>query len=156
MNVQTAMNGARMAAEVHGRLSLVPGFREFAGNVAILANYASTSGWEDSSGKKTEPGAKPIGMAQWGAAIVTAGMIAEQVPQAGMPTPGADPLGFVWLTWEFKNGARLELELHADLLAQRYEWTNVRDGMPARHSSNELREVVEALRSVMVGASSPS
>ena len=40
MNVQTAMNGARMAAEVHGRLSLVPGFREFAGNVAILANLA--------------------------------------------------------------------------------------------------------------------
>ena len=53
---------------LHRLAKLLP--EEIVLDPAILANYASTSGWEDSSGKKTEPGAKPIGMAQWGAAIV--------------------------------------------------------------------------------------
>ncbi len=128
-----------------------PGWREFMDEVAPLVNYASTPGWEDNDAKKTVPGAAPIAMAQWGSAILVAAIVTDAVHAAPWPIPGVDPKGFIWLTWRFQNGAELALELHANLLSQTYSWTNMRDGMPSKHVSSNLHDVIDALRSVMVG-----
>lgn len=141
-------------AALHDRMAARPGWHDFMSDVAPLASYASTPGWEDNDAKKTVAGAKPIGIAQWGSAILTAAMVTDAVRGAAWPVPGVDPGGFIWLTWRFDNGAELALELHANLLAQTYKWTSLRDGMPAVHTSNSARDVIEALRSVMVGVSS--
>ena len=148
-------NPARVAGDLLGRLQLIPGWRAFTQNVAPLSALASTPGWEDSDGRKTQPGAKAIGLAQWGSAMTVAAVVTDAVRGAPWPDPGIDPSGFLWLTWRIGDSAELALELHADMNRQTYKWTSMRDGTPRSHSSESLGDVVEALRAVMVGASAP-
>jgi hypothetical protein len=134
------------------RLHQVAGFEDFVASIGPLAMLASTPGWEDADANKTTPGAKPIGLAQWGAAIAAAGLMVEAESRAGWPIPGIDPAGFIWLTWRIADNAELALELHADILAQTYKWTAMRDGIRVPYKSYDPREVIASLRSVLVGA----
>jgi hypothetical protein len=140
-------NPAHLPREFYGWCQTLPGWADFVNEVSVLAQVASTPGWEDDDTHKTQPGAKPIGLAQWGSAIAVAAIATHGADAVALPKPGIDPAGFVWLTWSGAGG-ELALELHANLLHQSYTWTIVRDGMPMPHESRELRDVIEAVRSV--------
>ena len=140
-------NPARIAGELLGQFESIPGWTEFQSECAIFASLSSSPGWEDSSSppKKTCPGATAIGLAQWGAAIATAGLITSVVPEAGWPSPGIEPEGFIWLNWR-KGASEFSLELHANLLHQSYKWTRIIDGTPREHKATQMADVVEALK----------
>lgn len=139
-----------MTPQLLSRLSSLDGWPEFMRQVGPLAQYASTPGWEDDDCRKTVPSAKPIGMAQWGAAMLVAGLVTESVQGAQFPVPGVDPEGFIWLTWRMSDSCEMALELKSGLnIRQTYSWTLMRDGMPRRFDSCDLAEVIRALRSVI-------
>lgn len=149
-------NPARMAEELHKRCQAIPGWQAFALACAKLQHWTSTPGWEDNGTdatppKQTQPNAKPIGLAQWGMALATAGMIAESVAKAGLPDPGVDPLGFIWLYWNIGD-CQFALELHDGMLSQSYKWRRVIDGLPREHMASSLGDVIEALRTFVESA----
>lgn len=137
-------NPARLAAGLLDQMASVPGWREFQTECAALAALAGQPGWEDSNAVQTHPGAKPIGLAQWGAAMSTAGLVSHAAG-CPYPSPGIDPTGFIWLNWRAGAG-EFSLELHASLLNQSYKWRRIVDGMPREHASPRLEDVVEAVR----------
>jgi len=150
-------NPARLADDMLHQFEAIPGFGDFLRDVSVLSSISGSPGWEDSSDppKKTSPGAKPIGTAQWGAAIATAGMITDAllspVPVRGIdtskpwPVPGIDEAGFIWLNWRVGD-AEFSLELHANLLHQSYRWRRVLDGVPRDHEAVNLSDVLGAPR----------
>jgi hypothetical protein len=138
-------NPARIAADILAKFDTIPGWPEFQLACSVLAQLASTPGWEDAETKKTHPGAHAIGLAQWGAAIATAGTLADAVHAARWPDPGIDPTGFIWLNWR-AGDSEFSLELHANILHQAYKWRRIVDGMPREHESRDLCDVVQALR----------
>lgn len=91
--------------------------------------------------------ARPIGQRQWNDAWKCAALIDRAVSHLPKPIPGADPEGFVWLTYE-TGGRRLALELHASLLEAPFRWTTIRDGMPMTFSSHNAKDVIESIRAV--------
>jgi hypothetical protein len=70
------------------------------------------------------------------------------MPGLAKPTPGADPTGFMWLTWR-AGEVELALEIHPGLLVSRmYLWRHRRDGQaPPAHQRGRkvlyLRSEVE-------------
>lgn len=142
---QAVANPARIAATMLGAYEAIPGWPDFQQQCGALAQLAATPGWEDNDAKKTHPGAAPIGMAQWGAAIATAGTLAQAIEGALWPAPGVDPAGFIWLNWR-RGDAEFSLELHASLLHQSYKWRRIVDGAPREHDSPDLGNVIEALK----------
>jgi hypothetical protein len=145
-------NPARMAAEQLARFSLLPGWQDFAHACAQLQGFTNTPGWEDNSSppRKTVPNAKPIDLAQWGAAMATAGIIASN-GDIELPKPGVDPLGFLWLYWD-TGTTQFALELHSGMLQQTYKWRRVVDGQPREHAATSLDEVILAIRAFAVEA----
>lgn len=154
MNTSIA-NPAKIADEVYGRFARIPGFDRFMHSVSLLSALASTPGWEDPSGNKTQPGAKPIGLKQWGDAQMIAGLITEAVAGAPWPEPAIDTedCGLILLQWQASANAQLDLVLRSSLVHKAYEWTQMRDGFRSEpHRSNDPREVIASLRSVVLGA----
>lgn len=145
-------NLRRLAETSLESIARFPGWDAFLANVGACAQYTSTPGWEDQDTRRTVPGAKPIGMAQWHSAIEAAIEIVEAVPNAGWPEPGACQNGDIWLRWVVSDNAELRLELSANLLAETYSWTSMRDGNLSQHTSSEPRDIIEAMRAVLVGA----
>jgi hypothetical protein len=106
--------------------------------MAMLMGATSTAKWDDAS-------AKAIGQAQWDGVWKLAIEIDNHVRSLPVPTPGADPLGFIWLTYA-AGERKFELELHADLTRKPYRWTITKDGMKSSHQSDKKHELLEALR----------
>lgn len=105
-----------------------------------LAQVTSSPKWDNEN-------AKAIGVQQW-VEVWALAQIIHRTVDLPKPTPGADPKGFMWLTWE-KDGRKFALEIHPGLLVRHmYEWTTTDMGIPTRHKSVSLRGVVEGLRSL--------
>jgi hypothetical protein len=120
-----------------------------AADMRTLASATASIGWDRDPSEliadPTDLGAKPIPKDAWQRAFVVALAMSKIANIA--PVPGADPEGFVWLTWT--RGSRgLALELRPG----KYKWTQ-RDGAGKRTvESDSLDDVGQALRSV-IGAS---
>lgn len=83
-----------------------------------------------------------VATGQWIKALTVAVCIMKAVPWVDMPVPGADPRGWVWLT--FSNGARegLALEIRPDS----YRWVQNALGDKKYYQSESLNAVVEGMR----------
>jgi hypothetical protein len=90
-------------------------------------------------------GAKPIPRAEWNRALVVAILVAQQFPHLDRPTPGADPAGFVWLTWR-RGSDRFALQCHAT--GPRYAWEQATSSSRRTFTSQRLEDVFEGLRAV--------
>jgi hypothetical protein len=148
-------NPARIVDELYRRFAAIDGFRRFMDSVSVLSSLASTPGWHDANGHPTQPGAKPIGLAQWGDAQIIAGLITEAVRGAPWPEPGVDTddAGYILLQWKIADNAQLDLEFRHGMQHKKYTWTTIREGMKSdRYASDDPTAVIASLRSVMVGA----
>jgi hypothetical protein len=119
-------------------------------DIRELASVTGALGWdkgaEDLVSDPTDLGAKPIPMNEWLKAFFVAKEICEQNPGLDVPAPGADPEGFVWLTWTQGGSRGLALELRKG----KYKWTQ-RDGDGKRTiESDSLNDVAESARTVFV------
>jgi hypothetical protein len=90
-----------------------------------LAGVTAEPKWDTFN---TVPTGKPLGLQQWKDAFALALHLDEAVPGIVAPVPGADPEGFIWLTWRTKDDRALALELRADLTKSAYRWTMTVDG----------------------------
>lgn len=77
-------------------------------------------------------------------ALTTAIIVAKENPILGLPVPGVDPQGFVWLTWRMGEGRGLALELRAD----KYRWTQNNLGDKRTFESTDLVDLMAAFRAV--------
>jgi hypothetical protein len=113
---------------------------------AGLAGITSRALWDEFS---VIPSAKAIGQAQWVGAMGFAREIDALVPGLPAPVPGADPDGFIWLTWHAHDGREFALELHASLVEAPYRWTVTRDGMKRKGDTGPLPDREDAMRAVV-------
>ena len=124
----------------------VSAFKRQVAEAAILSNDPD---WEvetsDGAKVKLQPGAKPVGRAQWDDAKRLAAQIYTAAPHIGFPGPGADPDGSVTLTWDNGRSA-FQLRINASHIGDRVSWFVIRDGVRAEHSANHIRNVIESLR----------
>lgn len=147
----------------------IPGWSAFVLDTAARVQLTSTPGWENGSERPietedgpvamphyTRPGAKAIGLAQWGVAISTAGLISLAVPGVSAPYADANPDGSIVLTWAFSDSEGLSLTLRANLLQQNYEWTQMIDGAPRSFTDNDPGEVIASLKAVVKSAKAKS
>ncbi len=117
-------------------------------DVDQLASVTGALGW-DRSGEElivnpSDLGAKPIPRDQWARAVVVAGMIAEKLPYLDPPVPGADPEGFVWLTWTQGDKRGLALEIRRN----QYKWTQRSSESKRTIVSDSLDDVLASARTV--------
>lgn len=85
--------------------------------------------------------AKPIPPVRWGKAFQLARDMDDTLPNLPQPVFGADPLGFVWLTWE-RGERRFALGLKSNAFAWEQHTPEVR----RLGESQTLGDVVDALR----------
>lgn len=94
--------------------------------------------------------AKPIPKDVWNRAfVITLGLHRDLPSHVPLPIPGADPEGFVWLTWKSPDERRgLALELRDGL----FKWTHSAPHLEKKTiQSDSLNDVTEALRTVFEG-----
>lgn len=77
-------------------------------------------------------------------ALTVAIILAKENPRLDMPTPGADPDGFLWLTYVDGESRGLALELRPG----KYRWTQSNLGDKRTFESDSLDDVAEAMRAV--------
>jgi hypothetical protein len=123
-------------------------FEQLKADIGEMSLATASLGWDQSAealvADPTNLGAKPIPKAEWMRAFVIAVGLSRVAPYLDPPVPGADPEGFVWLTWTQDDCRGLALELHRGF----YKWTQ-RDGEQKRtHQSESLDDVGEAIQSV--------
>lgn len=120
-----------------------------AADIANLASVTGGFGWDRGPDSlfadPKDLGAKPIPKNDWLRAMDVAVMLGRANAYLPRPTPGADPEGFVWLTWSLA-GRKFALELRKDAFvwSREDELGNVR-----RHTSSRLEDVGEALRTAI-------
>lgn len=121
--------------------------RALAIEMGKLAEVTGCVGWDKDPDEiisnPTDLGAKPIPRNVWLRAFLVANPLAKLLPSLDAPIPGADPDGFVWLTWE-RGSLRFALEVRAN----KYVWTRTNEMGPARFESARLEDVAEALRAL--------
>ena len=106
-----------------------------------LAQITSSPKWDGAN-------AKAIGVQQWIEIYTLAQILDRQVAGLPKPIPGADPDGFMWLTWR-TDEREFALEVRPGLLVRNtYAWTATQMGIPRRHQAAQLRSVVEGIRAV--------
>lgn len=116
-----------------------------AADIANLAKVTGGFGWDRGEdalfANPSDLGAKPIPKNEWLEAMRVAIDLTRAAPHAGKPTPGADPEGFVWLTWE-KSGTRFAL----GITKGGYKWER-RDGLGIRSEvSPTIADAAAAMR----------
>lgn len=115
----------------------------FVQQVNVLASIMSEPQWGDMN----VPDAKSIGIAQWRSAIAVAGLVSKECEDAGWPVPGADPDGFIWLTWSNTLQTRqVQLAIHDGAHRMPYVWSQLRHGTKTEHESRSVRDLLESLR----------
>lgn len=135
-----------------GRRVIPPWLDALHREMGQLADTTSRLGWdrdEDAldGAKPSVTGAKPIGVRLWSEALMLAVAVALEFPDLPHVTPGADPSGHIWLTWESGAGTRLALKLEQGLLVRySYVWETTLWGVKSHHRSARVRDVFEALR----------
>ena len=112
------------------------------------ADMASMPKWDehvDENGKTIPGTALPIGAAAWNEAIALAAIVDRTV--RGLPPPelGADPLGFVWLTWE-AGTHRYALAIRRSLIGARFSWTIRNELGEVTYDGSTVRALCESLR----------
>ena len=122
-------------------LRVAPLARELAQLSTITRQHA----WADD-----DQSCKVIGLSEYVRALTVAIILAKENPRLEMPIPGADPLGFLWLTYLDGDARGMALELHPD---GRYKWTQSNLGDKRSFESNSLNDVAEAMRAVFPQAS---
>lgn len=107
------------------------------------AMYLKTKhvGWPREDGAHEVQDAEPISKEAWLECLATALIIAKEIPGLPLPVPGADPLGFCWLTYE--RGAR---RVAVEMRAPRFVWTITKDGFDSVHEHTTAKELGEALK----------
>ncbi|HEY2516964.1 MAG TPA: hypothetical protein VGI39_39100 [Polyangiaceae bacterium] len=80
--------------------------------ICITAQVGWNKTGEELSRDPTDVGAKPIAKDDWQDAFKVAMKVAWAAPWMPRPTPGADPEGFVWFTYELGDTRRLALQVH--------------------------------------------
>jgi hypothetical protein len=128
-------------------LSLSQKIRGLSADVQKLASATGAIGWdrepEELIADPTDLGAKPIPKSEWMQALVIATELAQMNPLLDAPVPGADPDGFVWLTWAQGNrGLALEVRKGA------YKWTQRDSAGKKTITSDSLQDVAESMRTV--------
>ena len=115
-----------------------------------LASATGARGWDKDPDEillnPSDLGAKPIPLNEWMRALLIAGQLSEASPQAGMPVPGADPEGFVWLTWTQGDCRGIALELRKG----KYRWTQRSGEAKQTIESDSLNDVAESMRTVFL------
>ena len=89
--------------------------------------------------------ARAIGVAQWKDALRVALTIQEECSWLPVVNAGANPEGFVTLTWT-DEGRLIDVKVNPSLLGPRLTWTARRDGVDGTHSSDKLRALLESIR----------
>ncbi len=87
---------------------------------------------------------KVIPITSYVKALTVAIILAKENPRLDMPIPGADPAGFLWLTYLDGESRGMALELHED----KYRWTQSNLGDKRTFESSSLDDVAEAMRAV--------
>lgn len=119
----------------------------FLGQANVFAAVCSSAGWQGDDGVPSVPGAKPIGVAQWKGSVAVAAVVAQEVDWIEWPLLGADPDGFIWLTWEnARKDRRVALQLRASLVEKRFRWTITRDGFELQHEADSFAPLIEAIK----------
>jgi len=114
---------------------VVSGTRNAAGDLIAfgLKDACSQLEWTTEAGIKIP--AKAIGKRQWDEAYTLVMLLDRLIPGLPEPTPGADPKGFICLTWRSRSGIEFALEIHADQTRMPYAWTVLKDGFKTAFSS---------------------
>ncbi len=85
-----------------------------------------------------------IGLSEYVRALTVAIILAKENPRLDMPIPGADPSGYLWLTYLDGDNRGIALEL----LPGKYKWTQSNLGDKRTFESESLNDVAEAFRAV--------
>lgn len=109
--------------------------------LSVLSTVTSQYAWADDDQK-----CKIIPVSEYVKALTVAIVIAKEQPHLSPPVPGADPEGFLWLTYQQGDTRGLALEIRKDC----YRWTQSAYGDKRRFESTRLEDVVEAMRSVFL------
>jgi hypothetical protein len=134
-----------------GRRPLPPWLSMLHAEMGKLADKTSRPGWDRDvdvldSATPGQVGALPIGVRLWSEALMLAIAVSMETPGLPVPVPGADPKGFIWLTWS-QDTTDLALQLQQGLLARySYVWDTTLWGVRSRHESVRLKDVMEALQ----------
>lgn len=107
--------------------------------LGALATVTREHAWADG-----DQNCKVIGMSEYIKALTVAIILAKENPHLDLPIPGADPEGFVWLTYMDGATRGLALELRKD----KYRWTQNSMGDKRTFESESLNDVAEAVRTV--------
>lgn len=111
----------------------------FTRELALLRGVTSQYGWcED------DPKCKIIDTDRYVHALTVAIILAKCNPRLDLPVPGADPEGFLWLTYTDGPDRGLALEL----CPGKYRWTQSNMGDKRTFESTSLNDVAEAMRTV--------
>lgn len=117
-------------------------------DVESLALATGGVGWdrdtEDTVANPSDLGGLPIPRDQWGRALLIAGELTRANPSLDPPVPGADPEGFVWLTWTQGDKRGLALELRRG----QFKWTQRDENGKKTITSDSLDDVAESMRTV--------
>lgn len=111
----------------------------FANELAQLHSVSSQFGWCEG-----DPKSKVISIQSYVKALSVAIILAKENPRLGLPVPGIDPRGFIWLTYWDGDSRGLALELHDG----KYRWTQSNYGNKRSFESTSLNDVAEAMRAV--------
>jgi hypothetical protein len=116
-------------------LRVAPLAREM-GSLAVVTRQHA---WADD-----DQNCKIIPTSEYVKALTVAIILAKENPRLDMPTPGADPDGFVWLTYVDGPSRGLALELRPG----KYRWTQSNMGDKRTFESDSLDDVAAAMRAV--------
>lgn len=122
-------------------------------DILALSRATGGFGWDRDPNEfvadPTDLGAKPIAKNEWLKALEVGIALTKSSPGLNRPVPGADPDGFVWLTWE-RGDNRFALALKkAGMEFERRDAFGV-----CKASLPSLRDAAEALRAAIpLGAS---
>ncbi len=111
----------------------------FARELGSLSTVTRQHAWADD-----DQNCKIIPTSDYIRALTVAIILARENPRLDMPIPGADPEGFIWLTYIDGPSRGMALELHPGL----YKWTQSNLGDKRTFQSTSLDDVAEAMRAV--------
>ena len=91
-----------------------------------------------------DPQCKVIPVSEYIKALTISVILMKENPRLDPPVPGADPEGFLWLTFLDGETRGLALELRPG----KYRWTQSAWGDKRTFESSSLNDVVEAMHAV--------
>lgn len=112
---------------------------KLAQEMGTLATVTRQHAWAED-----DQSCKIVGTGDYVKALTVAIILAKENPRLEMPIPGADPAGYVWLTYLDGDSRGIALEI----LPSKYRWTQSNLGDKRTFESDSLNDVAEAFRTV--------